>query len=135
MSQGPEDPHQQTGPQQPPYGQPGYGQPYGQPGYGPTPHWDRWGRPVDPAAPYGVHPTLGIPYSDKSKLLVGLLQIVVPFGVGRMVLGHVGLGVAQCLVAILTCGLGSLWSVVDGVLILVNDDIRDPQGRPLRPEA
>ncbi|WP_110205975.1 TM2 domain-containing protein [Nocardioides daejeonensis] len=126
MSDGPQDPQQ--------YGQPPHGQPaYGQPAYG-QPRWDRYGRPVDPQAPYGVHPVLGIPYSDKSKLLVGILQIVVPFGVGRMVAGQVGLGVAQCLVAIFTCGIGSLWSLIDGVLILVNDDIRDPQGRPLRPE-
>lgn len=72
----------------------------------------------------------GQPYSEKSKVVAGVLNLFVA-GVGRMYAGHVGLGVAQLAVAIFTCGLGALWSVIDGILILVNGGT-DGDGRPLR---
>jgi TM2 domain-containing membrane protein YozV len=44
----------------------------------------------------------------------------------------VGLGVAQLLVGIFTCFIGAwIWGVIDAILILT-DNVRDPQGRPLR---
>ncbi|WP_205470895.1 TM2 domain-containing protein [Nocardioides sp. SYSU D00038] len=128
MTQGPEEPQ--------PYGEPPphqpYGQPpppsYGQPSYGHQPY----GVPQPPyAAPYGVHPATGIPYSDKSKIVAGLLQILLPFGIGRFYLGDSHTGVWQLVVTVITCGVGSVWSIVDGVLILVRDST-DPQGRILR---
>ncbi|WP_203338084.1 TM2 domain-containing protein [Nocardioides limicola] len=90
-------------------------------GYGPN-----------PAAPYGVHPVTGVPYSDKSKIIAGLLQILVPLGIGRMYIGDVGLGLVQLAVTLVTCGIGALWPFIDGILILVQDTQTDPQGRPLR---
>src|SRR6478752_4730177 len=113
MTQGPEDPNvpppygetppppaEQPAP--PPYGQapppqpdPGYQQPgYAQPGYPPS------GYPAgpygaSPQAPYGIHPATGLPYSDKSKLVAGLLQIFLPFGIGRFYLGDTKTGVWQ----------------------------------------
>jgi TM2 domain-containing membrane protein YozV len=82
-------------------------------------------------APYGVHPVLGIPYSDKSKIIAGLLQILVPLGIGRFYIGVTRTGTIQLLVTIFTCGIGSLWPFIDGIIILVGDS-RDPQGRLLR---
>ena len=107
---------------------PGYGPPppgYPPPGYAPPGYYN-------PAAPYGVHPVTGVPYSDKSKLVAGLLQVLLPLGIGRMYMGHTGLGVAQLLVTIFTCGIGGLWPFIDGIVILVGDKT-DAQGRPLRP--
>lgn len=70
--------------------------------------------------------------SDKSKLVAGLLQIFLGgFGIGRFYLGYTGLGVAQLLVTIFTCGLGGIWGFIDGILILVKGGT-DAQGRPLR---
>jgi TM2 domain-containing membrane protein YozV len=104
---------------------PAQGQPaFQQPAYAGVPQ-------SQPGAPYGIHPGTGIPYSDKSKLVAGLLNIFIA-GVGRMYIGQVGLGVAQLLVAIFTCGIGALWSLVDGILILTKDDPRDAQGRILK---
>lgn len=82
-------------------------------------------------APYGYHPVSGLPLSDRSKLIAGLLQILLPFGIGRLYMGDIGLGVGQLLVAVITCGIGSLWSFIDGIIILIGD-VTDPQGRPLR---
>ena len=129
----PPPPPYQQGYEQPAYQQPGYPQPgYPQPGYQ-QPGYAQPGYPMpQPGAPYGIHPGTGIPYSDKSKLVAGLLQIFVA-GVGRMYMGHVGLGIAQLCVAIFTCGIGVIWSFIDGILILTKDDPRDAQGRVLKP--
>jgi len=107
-------PYQQPYQQQPP--------PYGQP---PAPYG------FNPAAPYGVDPLTGLPYSDKSKLVAGLLQVIIPLGIGRMYMGQTGLGVAQLLVTIFTCGIGGLWPFIDGIMILVGNP-RDANGRPMK---
>jgi len=107
----------------PPPPPPAYSQPaYSQPGYAPG---------IDPAAPYGVHPVTGVPYSDKSKLVAGLLQLLVPLGIGRMYIGDTRTGVIQLIVTIVTCGIGALWPFIDGILMLVGDPV-DSSGRPLR---
>jgi TM2 domain-containing membrane protein YozV len=127
MTQDPENP-----PPSPPYGQPTpppYGQP-GQPGY-PVPPPGAYG--VSSTTPYGIHPVTGIPYSDKSKLIAGILQILLGgFGIGRFYIGDTKIGVWQIVVTILTCGIGAIWGLIDGIMILVNDNTTDAQGRPLR---
>ena len=116
---------------QPPPGGAGF-PPFGQPGYPPP---APPGGYFDPQAPYGRHPMTGAPYSEKSKVIAGLLQLLGLFGIlgiGRFYLGYTGLGVAQLLVGLLTCGIGAvIWGIVDAILLLT-DKVRDPQGRPLR---
>jgi TM2 domain-containing membrane protein YozV len=113
-------------PQQPP---PGYPPPF-PPQYPPPP-----AAYYDPSAPYGRHPLTGEPLSEKSKVVAGLLQLLGLFGlvgIGRIYLGYTGLGIAQLLVGLFTCGIGAIiWGIIDAVLIL-GDKVRDPQGRPLR---
>jgi TM2 domain-containing membrane protein YozV len=117
----------------PPPPPPGYGPP---PGYQPPPG----GYPPPPGhpygahagAPWGVHPVTGVPYSEKQKLVAGLLQILLPLGIGRFYIGDTGVGVAQLLVTIFTCGIGALWPFIDGILMLTGEP-NDAQGRPLRP--
>ena len=103
------------------------------PGWQPPPGPYGYGYPPNPAAPYGIHPITGIPYSDKSKVVAGVLQLVVPLGIGRFYMGDTNIGIAQLLVTLVTCGIGALWPFIDGILILVNDTATDAQGRPLRP--
>ena len=70
----------------------------------------------------------------RSKLVAGLLGIFLGgFGVHRFYLGYTGLGLLQILVTFVTCGLGSLWGLVEGILILVGNIDRDADGRPLAP--
>ncbi len=96
----------------------GYGPP---PGYGGT-------APYDPSAPFGRHPLTGEAYSDKQKLTAGVLQIVLgAFDAGRWYLGDTGMALAQ----LFTCGGLGIWSLIDGVMILVGN-VRDQYGRPLR---
>lgn len=108
---------------------------YPPPGQYPPPMQYPGGAYQDPSAPYGRHPLTGEPLSDKSKVVAGLLQLlglVGLVGIGRIYLGYTGLGVAQLVVGLITCGIGAIvWGIVDAVLILT-DKVRDPQGRPLR---
>jgi TM2 domain-containing membrane protein YozV len=111
--------------------QPGYGQP--QPGYGQQPQVNINVQGPMPGAPHGVDPKTGLPFSDKEKATVGFLQLLALIvgigGIGRLVAGHTGVGVAQL---VLSCtGIGQLWSIIDGILILVNGGT-DGDGRPLR---
>jgi TM2 domain-containing membrane protein YozV len=132
-------------PQPPGYGPPGgYGPPPGPPGYGPrgfAPPPVGYG--YNPQAPFGVDPKTGRPYSDKQKIIAGILQIFLgKFGVGRFYTGHTQIAVAQLVTCILgvwvvswfTCGLSVfvlLWPLIDGIMILATDST-DSDGRPLR---
>ena len=120
---------------QPGYQQPGYGQQQGYPQQGfPPPGYAPAGYNAyaDPSAPFGRHPLTGEPYSDKSKLTAGLLQIFLGgFGVGRFYLNQPGIAVAQIAVTWLTCGIGGIWPLVDGIMMLTGS-VKDKYGRPLR---
>ncbi|MCQ4212155.1 MULTISPECIES: NINE protein [Streptomyces] len=137
----------QQGAPQPGYGapqggQPGYGAPQGgQPNYGyPYPGsapagggYPPQGAPgmpaaYDPNAPYGYDP-YGRPYSDKSKIVAGVLQLFLgSFGVGRFYIGNVGLGLAQ----LFTCGGLGIWALIDGIILLCSSNTTDANGRVLR---
>jgi TM2 domain-containing membrane protein YozV len=67
--------------------------------------------------------------SDKSKVTAGLLQIFLPFGIGRFYTGHVGIAVAQLLLCF-ACGAGVLWSWIDGIILLASGGT-DATGRRL----
>ncbi|MEU6644308.1 DUF1707 domain-containing protein [Saccharomonospora sp. NPDC046836] len=86
---------------------------------------------VLPAAPETALAAPAGEWSDRSKVVAGVLQLVVPFGVGRFYTGHTGMAVAQLLVTLFTFGVGALWSWIDGILLLVNGG-QDRDGRPLR---
>ena len=67
--------------------------------------------------------------SPKSKIAAGLLQIFLgSFGIGRFYTGHIGLAVAQLIVSIITCSIGGIWGVIDGIVMLCSNDFRDSDG-------
>ncbi|MFT3861193.1 TM2 domain-containing protein [Micropruina sp.] len=134
---------QQPYPQQDGYGQPSGSQQFhdrpGQPYQVPSPGYGMamvpQGNPYAPQAlaPYGVDPLTGLPYSDKSKLVAGLLQIFLGgLGIGRFYLGNAGVAIAQIVVTFVTFGFGALWPLIDGIVLLAGQP-RDRAGRPLRP--
>ena len=125
--------------------QPMSGEPEFPPPPGPVPS-----GPAYPGAPppgYLPPPPVGYPppgyagypvYVDplaKSRLTAGLLGIFLgAFGVHRFYLGYTSIGVLQILVTIATFGIGGLWGVIEGILILGGSGIKtDAEGRPLRP--
>ena len=127
-----------------PGGQPGPppapGAPPGGPGGQPGPGWwmasdGNW-YPPDQAPGYGGHPSYSA-YDPqaKSKIAAGLFGIFLGgFGVHRFYLGYTQIGVIQIVVTIFTCGFGSLWGFIEGILILVGHESfrTDADGRPLR---
>ena len=77
------------------------------------------------------------PNSDplaKSKIVAGILGMLLGgIGVHRFYLGFTGIGVLQIFVTICTCGVGSLWGFIEGILILVGNTITtDSTGRALK---
>jgi TM2 domain-containing membrane protein YozV len=143
--QSPYDPNQQPPaggptPPPPPYGAPP--PPYGAPppgyaGYVPPPPGAYGGPsayPPDAGAPFG-RDQWGRPLSDKSKLVAGLLQVFLGgFGVGRFYTGDTKMAVWMIVSTVLSCGIvGSIWGLVDGILILVKNDWTDARGLYLRP--
>lgn len=71
----------------------------------------------------------GQPYSEKSKITAGVLQILLGgLGIGRFYTGHTGMAIAQ----LLTCGGLGVWALIDGILFLTSDDRTDAQGLVLR---
>jgi TM2 domain-containing membrane protein YozV len=70
----------------------------------------------------------------KSKLVAGLLGIFIGgLGVHRFYLGYTAMGVAQIVVTFVTCGVGHIWGLVEGILILAGSSITtDADGRSLK---
>ncbi|WP_293003531.1 TM2 domain-containing protein [Mycobacterium sp.] len=125
----PDQPHAYEYPSTPqdPYAPPFGGQPNWQPHY---PVGGQPGMPYPPGLPY--LDAYGQPLSDKSKLTAGLLELFLGgFGVGRFYLGYTGIGVAQLLVTLATCGIGGIWPFVDAIMMLTGN-VRDVHGRTLR---
>jgi TM2 domain-containing membrane protein YozV len=91
------------------------------------------GAALSAHAPYGIDPITGMPFSDKSRMVAGLLQIFVgSFGVGRFYTGHIGIAVAQLVITLISCGtLGWCWPLIDGIMMLMGK-VPDATGRPLR---
>jgi TM2 domain-containing membrane protein YozV len=71
--------------------------------------------------------------SSKDKTTAGILGILLgSLGVHRMYMGYVGIGLLQLVVTVVTFGLGGIWGFIEGILILVQDDWTDSEGRLLK---
>jgi hypothetical protein len=109
-------------------------------------------QPVYQPAGFGYDPISGQPYSDKSKVIAGLLQLLPAIffslgGVGRLYAGNTTLGVLQIvatvvgwsafwcgfllLVPFALWGVIWLWFVVDAIILFAGRPV-DGQGRLLR---
>ncbi len=83
-----------------------------------------------PPAPPPV-PGAGAP---KSRMVAGILGILLGgFGVHNFYLGYTNKAILQIVVTIFTCGIGSIWGLIEGILILVKNPsfLTDANGVPL----
>ncbi|MCT1384909.1 NINE protein [Brachybacterium sp. p3-SID1565] len=130
-----------------PYGQPGQpsaSDPYGQPGQ-PSAS-DPYGQPQQPAggtfdqsygSPAGVPadgPVQAPTPAGQNRLVLGLLGIFLGgYGVHRFMMGYTTIGIIQIVVTLFTCGIGAIWGLIEGIMILAKVDPfnRDAHGRPL----
>ncbi len=90
--------------------------------------WDgtQWGQYASQAAP--------ATYQPKSRVAAGILGILLGgFGVHNFYLGYTNKAILQIVVTIFTCGIGSLWGLVEGILILTKNPsyLTDANGVPL----
>lgn len=70
---------------------------------------------------------------QKSKMAAGLLGIFLGgFGIHNFYLGNTGRAVAQIVVTMVTCGAGSLWGLIEGIMILAGSIKTDAKGVPLK---
>ena len=100
--------------------------------------------PPPPPAPYG--PPVTGPYhlaaretaylipdkprSPLSRVAGGILNLVLP-GVGRIYLGFPVIGILQIIVTVASCGVGYIWPMIDGILMLAGSVPEDGMGRRL----
>jgi TM2 domain-containing membrane protein YozV len=122
------------------------------PGGDPLPPPDSYTPPpaggyVPPAADYGAPPAgaygapaygavvPGVPpgYQQKEKMVAGLLGILIGgFGVHNFYLGYTTKGIIQIVVTIVTCGIGAIWGLIEGIMILTGSINTDANGVPLK---
>lgn len=70
---------------------------------------------------------------EKSKLVAGLLGIFLGgWGVHNFYLGFTKKAVIQLIVSLVTCGIGSIWGLIDGIMILCGKINADAAGNLLK---
>lgn len=70
----------------------------------------------------------------KSKLIAGVLAISLgAFGIHNFYLGKSNRAIAQIVVTVLTCGVGALWGMIEGIMIFAGNAelCTDATGAPL----
>ena len=77
--------------------------------------------------------TSPVEYSEKSRIVAGILGILLGgLGIHRVYLGSVGIGIVQIIVSVITFGLGSIWGLIEGIIIIAGASWKDGQGKPLK---
>jgi TM2 domain-containing membrane protein YozV len=94
------------------------------------------GQPGAPVTAPGTAPVLhpNAPMSDKSKMTAGLLGIFLGgFGVHNFYLGFTNKAILQIVVTVFTCGIGAIWGLVEGIMIITGNESfqYDSDGRRL----
>lgn len=68
----------------------------------------------------------------KSKMAAGLLGIFLGgFGIHNFYLGYTTRGIIQLVLTVCSCGIGSIWGFIEGILILCGNINTDADGNPL----
>ena len=80
----------------------------------------------------GVKVNNNVDSNAKSRVCAGLLGIFLgAFGVHNFYLGYTGKGIAQIFVTLFTCGIGAIWGLIEGILILCGNINKDANGNDL----
>lgn len=68
----------------------------------------------------------------KSKMAAGLLGIFLGgWGIHNFYLGYTKKAIIQIVVSICTCGIGGIWGLIEGIMILCGKINTDADGNPL----
>lgn len=85
--------------------------------------------PISHSSANWVYLESGAPMSDKSRVTAGLLNLLP--GIGRFYMGYAAHGILQLFTAFF-CGIGLVWSIIDGIYILMGGVKYDGYGRVLQ---
>ena len=81
----------------------------------------------------GAQPGAPVNPEAKSKMAAGLLGIFLgAWGIHNFYLGNTSRGVIQIVVTIVTCGIGGIWGLIEGIMILCGSINTDANGVPLQ---
>lgn len=76
-----------------------------------------------------AQPVMG---EQKSKMVAGLLGIFLGgLGIHNFYLGNTGKGIAQIVLSF-CCGIGAIWGLIEGIMILCGSIKTDAKGVPLK---
>ena len=71
-------------------------------------------------------------WTPKQKVVAGILGILIgSLGVHSFYLGNVKKGIIQIVVTLVTCGIGGIWGLIEGIMILIGNITTDAYGQPL----
>ena len=77
--------------------------------------------------------TAAVGGEQKSKLVAGLLGIFLGgFGIHNFYLGYTGKAIAQIALTFLCLGIGGIWGLIEGIMILCGSIKTDAKGVPLK---
>lgn len=63
------------------------------------------------------------PVADNKKVLAGVLAIILgSLGIHKFVLGYTKEGVIQLVIGVVTCGLGGVIGLIEGIIYLTKSD-------------
>ena len=70
---------------------------------------------------------------QKSKLTAGLLGIFLGgLGIHNFYLGYTGKAIAQIVLSLCGFGIGGIWGLIEGIMILCGSINKDAKGNPLK---
>lgn len=79
--------------------------------------------PNPPQPPYGGYSGQPPPEVNSKKILAGVMGILFgSLGVHRFVLNDVTGGLLRILITVITCGLGSILGLIEGIIYLTKSD-------------
>jgi len=82
---------------------------------------------------WGINTPAPAGWEPKQKMVAGILGILLNgLGAHSFYLGNTKKGIIQLVVAIVTCGVGGLWGLAEGIMILTGSIKTDAYGIPLK---
>ncbi len=71
-------------------------------------------------------------WAPKQKIVAGILGVLIGgLGIHSFYLGNAKKGVIQIVATFVTCGLASIWGLIEGIMILIGNVNTDAYGVPL----
>ena len=72
---------------------------------------------------HGPGNTPTVEEANRLKVAAGVVAILLGgFGIHKFILGYVGAGILQIIISIVTCGVGAIIPLIEGIIYLTKSD-------------